>query len=217
MMSLIQHAGSATDRAGAVRFVLRCVRFLVLLAVVYVAVLVVLTRMVDSQFLGAWSNIILPGHGHSYLSFREVGDHRDVDLLFVGSSHAYRWFDPRYFDRMGLNSFNLGSTSQTPLNSYYLLREHLGALRPRLVVFEVYPLMLESDGSESALDLVNSLPLSGNLVSMAFASRSLPVLNNLMLRSLTRDARGLAVPSGVYVVRLQAGDLVAQNKMTLLK
>lgn len=32
-----------------------------------------------------------------------------------------------------------------------------------------------------------------------------------------RDDRGISVPSGVYVVRMQAGDFVAQNKMTLLK
>jgi len=32
-----------------------------------------------------------------------------------------------------------------------------------------------------------------------------------------RDDRGLVVPSGVYVVRLQANDSVAQNKITLLK
>ncbi len=32
-----------------------------------------------------------------------------------------------------------------------------------------------------------------------------------------RDDRQVILPSGVYIVRLQAGDFVAQNKMTLLK
>lgn len=62
-----------------------------------------------------------------------------IDLLFLGSSHAYRGFDPKIFDKiLNINSFNLGSSSQTPAISYYVLKEALNSQNPDIVIYEVY-------------------------------------------------------------------------------
>ncbi|WP_294500668.1 SGNH/GDSL hydrolase family protein [uncultured Gemmiger sp.] len=50
-----------------------------------------------------------------------------IDTLFLGSSHCYRSFDPALVDeKLGVHSFNAGSSQQLPDGSYYLLREALG-------------------------------------------------------------------------------------------
>lgn len=77
-----------------------------------------------------------------------------VDILILGSSHAYRGFDPRVFERSGIRIFNLGSTAQTPLQSDILLREYINDLDPGVVVLEVFPWTFTSDGMESSLDLM---------------------------------------------------------------
>ena len=66
----------------------------------------------------------------SRLRFNEVRLYENLDILFIGSSHAYRTFDPRFFNSMGLRTFNLGSTAQTPLNTYYLLKIYAKSLNP---------------------------------------------------------------------------------------
>ncbi len=38
---------------------------------------------------------------HNYLRLKEVKNTSDVDLLFLGSSHAYRGFDTRLFKEAG--------------------------------------------------------------------------------------------------------------------
>src|SRR5438477_3987320 len=64
------------------------------------------------------------GIGHTLQRLREVESVGSVDILFIGSSHAYRGFDPRLFAETGLTSFNLGSKAQSPLNSYFLLKHY---------------------------------------------------------------------------------------------
>ena len=83
----------------------------------------------------------------SLVRFRELQTVSDVDIIFIGSSHCYRGFDPRIFERLGLKTFNMGSTSQTPLNSYYLIRDKLDQLKPKLVIIELYPVILAGDGA----------------------------------------------------------------------
>ena len=56
--------------------------------------------------------------------------------------------------RNNLKTFNLGSSSQTPIQTKMLLDEHLDRLNPKLVVFEVYPVVFQLEGVESALDFI---------------------------------------------------------------
>ena len=57
-----------------------------------------------------------------------------LDVLFVGSSHAYVTFNPDIVDTtLHVRSFNLGGPAQTPITTYYVLKEALRFQRPRVV------------------------------------------------------------------------------------
>lgn len=61
-----------------------------------------------------------------------------LDLVFLGSSYSYRSYDPEVFDNtLGVNSFNMGSPLQKPVESYYVLKETLKHQKPSLVVMDV--------------------------------------------------------------------------------
>lgn len=61
-----------------------------------------------------------------------------IDMLFIGSSHCYRTFIPNKFDSaFNINSFNLGSSGQTPSNSYFTLKEALYTQSPSTVILEI--------------------------------------------------------------------------------
>lgn len=111
-----------------------------------------------------------------YYRGREVVTAHDVDVLFLGSSHAYRTFDPRTYAARGVRVFNLGSSNQTPVQTEVMLRCYLDTLRPRLVVFEVHPDILSYDGIESVLEMLCTLPPSWPILRMALATRNLKVL-----------------------------------------
>jgi len=99
---------------------------------------------------------IIGAKGHMYSRINEVQQVQNVDILFLGSSHAYRGFDSRIFTRAGYSSFNLGSSSQTPIQTHILLDRYLKKIHPKLIIYEVYPEVFCIDGVESSLDLISN-------------------------------------------------------------
>ncbi len=162
--------------------VFRTLFFMPVLVLSYFALLLIFSLGAEQMSAANWLLEIndategakdAPGFSHSLLRLREVETAQAVDILFLGSSHAYRSFDTRIFQKAGFSSFNLGSTAQTSLNSYYLLRRYFDRFQPKLIIFETYYKVFESeDGLESFYDLARNAPLTGDLLAMAFATRS---------------------------------------------
>ncbi len=74
---------------------------------------------------------------------------KPIDILIIGSSHAFRGFDPRVI-REEIPSkdsmvFNFGSAAQSPVTSYFVLEEVLKYHRPKVVVMDVYVMVYTSD------------------------------------------------------------------------
>lgn len=99
-------------------------------------------------------NYKLGAYGHMYSRISEVKNFRDIDILFLGSSHAYRGFDTRIFSKNGYKTFNLGSSAQTPIQTKVLLNRYLNTLNPKTIIYEVYPDTFIFDGVESSLDII---------------------------------------------------------------
>lgn len=92
--------------------------------------------------------------GHLYSRLKEVKTVNNVDILFLGSSHSIRGFNTKDFKTAGYNTFNLGTKAGTPLQTLTLLNRYLDQLKPKLVVYEVYPVTFELDGVEASLHLL---------------------------------------------------------------
>ncbi len=102
------------------------------------------------------------------------------DILFLGSSHCFQSFDPRLFEKAGWKSFNLGSRSQTPLNSYYLLKH----LEPdvKTIMLEMFPGNFYMNGKESFFHLNANTPNIGMLAELAMVLRDLRCWNLFSLK-----------------------------------
>jgi hypothetical protein len=109
----------------------------------------------------------------------------DVDILFIGSSHAYRGFDTRIYDSAGYRSFNLGSRSQTPMQTEILLKKYLDLLTPEICIFEVSPMTFSSDGIESSIEIVTNETPSWDITKMVFSQNHIKLYNLLIFKSIT--------------------------------
>lgn len=110
------------------------------------------------------------GYGALYTRLKEAKTIGNVDVVVLGSSHAYRGIDPRVFAKEEIQLFNLGSSAQTPIQGEYLFEKYGMPLKPKLLLIEVFPSTLASDGVESALDVIgNSVP---NLALFEMALKS---------------------------------------------
>ena len=96
------------------------------------------------------------GIGNSYTRLSEVEDIKNIDILFLGSSHSYRGFDTRIFRKYGYNTFNLGTSAQSPIQSKFLLKKHIKQLSPKIIIFDVYHWTSSLNGIEPAIDIISN-------------------------------------------------------------
>lgn len=118
--------------------------------------------------------------GHLYSRLMDIKNVGKVDILFLGSSLAYRGFDPRIFEASGITSFNLGSSAQTPIQAQVLLKRYLRQVKPKLIIYEVEPETFSIDGVESALDIIANDKNDLNSIKMAFEINHIKVYNTLI-------------------------------------
>ena len=90
----------------------------------------------------------LPG-GYSWQRFHEFDPAAHWDAIILGSSHAYRGYDPAVFAEKGYRVFNLGSSGQTPLNSYFLIKHYLDSMNCPLLIFDMYEGTMQNTGLDA--------------------------------------------------------------------
>jgi hypothetical protein len=159
------------------KFIKSILLFIPFVVTVYTLLVLVWGEFVPLSFK---PNIIYGSTGHTYTRLQEASQQSDVDILFLGSSHTYRGFDTRIFERNGCKSFNLGSPFQSPLQTEILLKRYLEQMNPRLVIYEVYPLTFATDGIESSLDLIANDRNDISSVRLALKSKNIKVYNSLL-------------------------------------
>ncbi len=124
------------------------------------------------------------GAGHSQLRFDEVASKKNIDLLIIGSSHAYRNYDPRILHLTDGQTFNLGSTAQTPLQTIKILDKLGNDLSPKRIIIDFFLPLFYNEGIESSIDLLaNTDFYSGNW----FEHTDLKWYNALVYRTLSKD------------------------------
>lgn len=120
----------------------------------------------------------IPERSWTKKTLNEASSYGNIDILFIGSSHAYRGYDIRFFNKFG-KSFNLGTTSQTPLQSYFLLKKFVSILNPKYIIIDIYFPLFESDGVESSVDIVSNYISKDNIKLFTMSPNPI-VLNTLI-------------------------------------
>lgn len=75
---------------------------------------------------------------YTRVMFHEMYNSEPIDAVFVGSSIVYRHFDPEIWDEhLNMHTFNLGTSSQTPDGSYYILKELFKRQSPKYCIYGI--------------------------------------------------------------------------------
>lgn len=178
-------------------FLKRLTLFGLIFLAFYIGVMFLLTNTCETPRIAGkvCTNILIspaPPAGNTLRRFREIDKFGALDMMFVGSSHCYRTFDPRRLTACGLESFNLGSTATSPVNTYYMLGPYLERHRPRLLVLEIYPEVLRLDGVESFVDYLWYRPINWSLVKTVWAVNTIRAWNAFLSRVMNFTEPGFA-------------------------
>ncbi|MFT2010251.1 hypothetical protein ACMA1I_16370 [Pontibacter sp. 13R65] len=169
------------------KLLLKILLFLITLPITYLLVIALLIFTNLNNLFNVRLDKPGTGIGNTTRRMQEVAQITGpVDFLFIGSSHAYRGFDTRIFDEAGYSSFNLGTTAQSPLNTYYLLQDHLPRLQPKYLVVELYWEVLKDNGAEACIDLLSSVPVNKTMVEMTVSTQNVSTFNTLIAAAFSR-------------------------------
>ncbi|MFN0032825.1 MAG: hypothetical protein ACKVOR_11760 [Flavobacteriales bacterium] len=110
------------------------------------------------------------------------------DAIVIGSSHAYRGYDPRVFEANGLSLFNAGSSSQHALASRILMNDFIKPAINTLVIIDIYDKVFEGEGMECNMKLIQNAsddPVARHLLSYQPDMRT---FNAYITRQFSSDA-----------------------------
>lgn len=163
------------------RFIIEITKYSCVGLLLYIAGVIVCGEFIYGS---AYNNLVYADGTNDFVHYKleELESRKEYDLLFIGSSHCYRTFDNRIFSKKGYSSFNLGSSSQTHIQSNWLLQDYVDQINPKLVVYEVYPMMFSVDGVESTLDLLNNEYNDDRILSFLWNNGNIEILNSLIFR-----------------------------------
>jgi hypothetical protein len=125
--------------------------------------------------------------GNTYRKFRDFKKENKFDVIVIGSSHAYRGYDPRIFAAYGEKMFNLGTSAQSLINSYFISKNYVNSQNCGLVILDIYDGALAVDGLEATADLIENISSDKAAFEMACALKDPRALNMLAVRILTQN------------------------------
>ena len=167
------------------KFICSILKFFVFTAIIYLLLLIIWTGFLPTAFTKN-INYRIGSFGFTYTRLKEAKETKNIDILFLGSSHTYRGFDTRIFKEAGFKTFNLGSSAQTPVQTELLLAKFLDSLKPKIIILEVSPMIFSLDGIESSLDIISNVDNDYKTIRFAIQQNHLKVYNTL-LYSLYRE------------------------------
>lgn len=182
-------------------FIKKCLFFTLILLLLFPVYFYIWGEFVPQIFRSA-SNVRYLDESNDFMRLRvqEARKTNNVDILVLGSSHAYRGFDPRIFSNHGLEMFNFGSSSQSPLQTEVLLKRYYHSLNPKTVIFEIYPNVFTGDGVESSISLLSSDIIDQHALKMALEIDNLITYNSLFISFLKNklDRRSPSINSTIF-------------------
>lgn len=89
-------------------------------------------------------------------------DNVNADVLFIGTSHVANGISPmKIYEDSGIVSCNMGTSRQTIVISYYLLKEACTRHTPKIVILDASSLFFEDDGEDATWrDVMDNMDFS---------------------------------------------------------
>jgi hypothetical protein len=119
------------------------------------------------------------------------------DAIVLGSSHAYRGYDPRIFEQAGVSLFNAGTSAQNAKGSLVLYNEYLRD-RADVFILDVYDPVFELEGTESNMRLIQNVATNAAAFALVKQEVKMYTLNALAVRLASLNVKDEA-PNTDYI------------------
>ncbi len=124
--------------------------------------------------------------GLTYKKFQDFDKNKKYDIIVLGSSHAYRGYDPQIFDSYGYDIYNLGSSAQGILASYIIARHFIKKENCNTVIIDLYDRIFKINSIESLSDITQNVSSDKAALDLCLHSKDLRAINMITLRMFNK-------------------------------
>lgn len=129
--------------------------------------------------------------GGTYEKFRSKDSLKSRDVIIVGSSRAYRHYNPVYFGDRGLSVWNLGSSAQPIENSYSIIKDVIVKAKPKYILLDVARLGFEQSSIESSIDLITNTSSVELIRNIVIGENDIRLFNTTLVSYFNKDLPSL--------------------------
>ena len=152
--------------------------------VIYVGVIFIFSnvQLIDRRMSSFFIPNMQRNGGQEMQMMRDLtSNETKYDAIVLGSSHAYRGYDPRIFEQSGISLFNAGTSAQNAKGSFVLYNEYLRN-RSDVFVLDIYDPVFELEGTESNMRLIQNVPTNDAAFDLVKQEVKMYTLNALAVR-----------------------------------
>jgi hypothetical protein len=151
---------------------------------IYVAVIFIFSnvQLIDRRMSSYFLPNMQRNGGQEMQMMRDLtSDQTRYDAIVLGSSHAYRGYDPRIFEQAGVSLFNAGTSAQNAKGAFVLYNEYLRD-RSDVFILDIYDPVFELEGTESNMRLIQNVPTNGAAIALVEQEFKIYTLNAMAVR-----------------------------------
>lgn len=169
------------------RSIKNIVFYLIISLLTYVFVMFLLVRITwnDMPLVYSMSKNLNWKGGHTYRNFQEFDPNQKYDIIFLGSSRAYKGYNPELFE--GMNTWNLGTSNQNIEGSYIILKHYLDSSNCKRLLLDLWFESFMGDGKESTSNLISNLNDDQAALDMALRQKEVASINNWLIRAFSKS------------------------------
>jgi len=152
--------------------------------VIYVGVIFIFSnvQLIDRRMSSFFIPNMQRNGGQELQMMRDLTSNQTkYDAIVLGSSHAYRGYDPRIFEQSGISLFNAGTSAQNAKGSLVLYNEYLRD-RSDIFILDVYDPVFELEGTESNMRLIQNVPTNEAALALVQQEWKMYTVNALAVR-----------------------------------
>ena len=124
--------------------------------------------------------------GQEYRLTQDWKTSANYDIVIFGSSHAYRGYDPREFEKFGYNMFTLGSGFQNTMASYVLMENEFPLHDSSVIILDLFDKTFEGDGVGCYTRWIENASYDKTAFEMVWRQPDLRTMNSFACRMFSK-------------------------------
>lgn len=137
--------------------------------------------------------------GGTWIKFQKFDPNKKWDVITIGSSHAYRGYDPEVFKEHGMSMYNLGTSNQHTMCTYHIVKTYFTNENCKLLILDLFDKVFSNNDIESKSDLIQNITSDKAALAIAMDAADIRALNMITLRYFNKTIPPLSLDTTGYV------------------